>query len=165
MAAVNVPVVALNVTAPLPVPEAGLRVNHVAVSLAVQLNVPPPVLLMVTVWVAGLAPPWVAANETLVGLAPMAGLIGTPGAEGGVISCANPGISAANLRIDRPPALPLPEEEELPAPAAASGMVPVDAVLAAVDPVATAADDGVTLMVARGTAALTLLLGNDGSLG
>jgi hypothetical protein len=28
---------------------------------------------MVTVWVAGLAPPWVAVKERLVGLAPMAG--------------------------------------------------------------------------------------------
>ena len=43
------PVAALNVTAPLPVPEAGLTVNQVALSLTVQFKVPPPVLLMVTV--------------------------------------------------------------------------------------------------------------------
>jgi hypothetical protein len=53
----KVPVMTLRVTVPLPVPEAGLAVNHVALSLAVQLSVPPPALLMVTVWVAGLVPP------------------------------------------------------------------------------------------------------------
>jgi hypothetical protein len=146
------------------VPEVAFKVNQVWLSVIDHVSVPPPGLVMFRSWKVGFAAPWVAANEKLVGLAPIAGLTGTPGAEGGVISCANPGISAANLRIDRPPALPLPEVEEFPAPAAASGMVPVDAVLAAVDPVA-AADDGVTLMVARGTATLTLLLGDDGSLG
>ena len=47
-------------------------VNHVAFSLALQLNDPPPVLLMLRAWVAGLAPPWVAAKARLVGLAPIA---------------------------------------------------------------------------------------------
>jgi hypothetical protein len=105
-------------------------------------------------------------KEKLVGLAPMAGLTGTTGAagvEGGVISCANPGISAANLLIDRPPVRPFPEVEEFPAPAAASGMTPVDVVPTAIDPV-DVADDGATLMVARGTAAPTLLLSEDGSV-
>ena len=88
-------------------------------------------------------------KEKLAGLAPIAGLTETTGAEGGNINCFNPGISEANLLIDRPPALPLPEVEELPAPAAASGMVPVDAVPAAVDPVVVV-DDGATLMVAKG---------------
>jgi hypothetical protein len=59
--------------APFPVPEAGLRANQAALSLADQLKEPPPVLLMLTVWAAGLAPPWVAVKERLVGLAPMAG--------------------------------------------------------------------------------------------
>jgi hypothetical protein len=45
----------------------------VAFSLVVQLRVPPPVLLIFKVWVAGLAPPWVAAKEKLIGLAPMTG--------------------------------------------------------------------------------------------
>jgi hypothetical protein len=63
----------VSVTAPFPVPEAGLSVNQAALSLALQLSVPPPVLLMVTVLVAGLAPPWVAPKERLVGLAPIAG--------------------------------------------------------------------------------------------
>ena len=88
-------------------------------------------------------------KEKLAGLAPIAGLTETTGAEGGDINCVNPGISEANLLIDRPPALPLPEVEELPAPAAASGIVPVGAVLAARDVLAVA-DDGATLMVARG---------------
>ena len=85
------------------------------------------------------------------------------GTEGGEFNCASPGISAANFRIDRPPAPPLPEVDELPAPAAASGMVPVDAMPTAVDLVVVA-DDGTTLIVARGTATPTLLLNEDGSL-
>ncbi|MEQ1656773.1 MAG: hypothetical protein ABL960_13845 [Nitrospira sp.] len=84
-------------------------------------------------------------------------------AEGGEINCANPGVSATNLLIDRPPALPLPEVEELLAPAAASGIVPIGAVPAVVDPVAFT-DDGATLMVVRGMDAPTLLLSDDGSL-
>jgi hypothetical protein len=44
-------------------------------SLAVQLKVPPPVLLIVRVWVAGLDPAW-AVKEKLVGLAPIAGATG-----------------------------------------------------------------------------------------
>jgi len=66
-------VAALNVTVPLPVPEAGLTVNQVAVSLALQFKVPPPVLLIVRLWLAGLLPPWVAVKEKLAGLAPIAG--------------------------------------------------------------------------------------------
>jgi hypothetical protein len=46
---VKVPVVAASVTAPFPVPEAGLTVNQAALSLALQLSVPPPVLLMLRV--------------------------------------------------------------------------------------------------------------------
>ena len=132
--------VAVKVTVPLPVPEAGLRVSHVALSVAVQLNVPPPVLLMLRTFVAGLAPPAVAAKERLVGLAPIAGLIEGIGAEGGEINCANPGISAANLFIDRPPPPPLPEVDDLPVLAAASGMVPVGAEPAEIDPVVVVAD-------------------------
>src|SRR5262245_22433516 len=57
----------------LPLPELGLSVSQVALSLAVQARVPPPVLLRAMVWVAGLPPPWVAVNEMLVGFAPIAG--------------------------------------------------------------------------------------------
>jgi hypothetical protein len=42
-------------------------------SLALQVNVPPPVLLIVTVWAAGLLPPCCAVKDRLVGLMPMAG--------------------------------------------------------------------------------------------
>jgi hypothetical protein len=160
---VKVPVVTLTVTVPVPVPEAELSDNQVVLSFAFQLKVPLPVLLMVRVCVAGLPPPCWAVKDRLVGLAPIAGLTETTGTDGGEINCANPGISAANLLIDRPPALPLPESEELPAPAAASGIVPVGAVPAVLDPVVVV-DDGATLMVARGTAAPTLLLTDDGSL-
>lgn len=139
----------LTVTAPVPVPEAGLSDNHVVLSLALQLKVPLPVLLMAKVCAVGLLPPCWAVKDRLVGLVPIAGLIERKGAGGGAINCANPGISAANLLIDRPPPPPLPELDELPAPAAASGMVPVDAVPAAMDLVVVV-DDGAMLMVARG---------------
>ena len=84
------------------------------------------------------------------------------GAVGDETSSVKPGISADIPRIDRPPARPPPEEAELPTPAAAKGMVPVDTVPVAVNPVGGAAD-GMTLMGARGTAAPILLRGTDGS--
>lgn len=149
---------------PAPMPEAGLRDNHPVPSLALQLNVPPPVLLMLRVWAAGLVPPCWAVKDKLVGLAPIAGLTRFTGAEGGVISCANPGISSVNLLIDRPPAFPLPEVEELPVLAAARGIVPVGAAPAVIDPVAVVGN-GATVMVARGVAAPTLLVSDEGSLG
>jgi hypothetical protein len=68
VAGVKVPVVTLNVTVPFPVPVLELRVNQAALSLALQFNVPPPVLLMLRVCVAGFAPPWVAVKARLVGL-------------------------------------------------------------------------------------------------
>ena len=71
--------VTLAAIVPLPVPEAGLRVSHAAVSLALQLKVPPPVLLMLTVWAAGLLPPCWAVKDKLVGLAPIAGSTGAGG--------------------------------------------------------------------------------------
>jgi hypothetical protein len=70
---VREPVTAVRVTVRDPVPEAELSVNHVALSLADQVKVPPPVLLIVSAWVAGLLPPCWAVNEKLPGLAPMAG--------------------------------------------------------------------------------------------
>jgi hypothetical protein len=105
----------------------------------------------------------VNVTDEVVGLVPIAGLTDSAGTEGGEFNCASPGIPAANFRIVRPAAPPLPEVDELPAPAAASGMVPVDAMPTAVDLVVVA-DDGATLMVARGTATPTLLLNEDGSL-
>jgi len=53
----KVPVVAVRVTLPLPVPPAVESVNQAALSLTVQFKVPPPVLLMLRVCGAGLAPP------------------------------------------------------------------------------------------------------------
>jgi hypothetical protein len=54
-------------------------VSHAALSLALQLKVPPPVLLMLTVWDAGLLPPCWAVKDKLVGLAPIAGGTGGGG--------------------------------------------------------------------------------------
>ena len=47
--AVKAPTVAVTVTVPLPVPEAGETLSQEALSLADQVKVPPPVLLMLTV--------------------------------------------------------------------------------------------------------------------
>lgn len=52
----RVAVVTVIVTVPFPVPDAGESANHAALSLADQVNVPPPVLLIDRVWAAGLAP-------------------------------------------------------------------------------------------------------------
>ena len=84
------------------------------------------------------------------------------GAEVGDTSCANPDTSEDNLRIARPPALPLPEEVEVSTPAAARGMVLVGAAPAAVNPVEAAAD-GATLMGASCTAAPIVVRDTDGS--
>jgi hypothetical protein len=46
--------ITLAVMLPLPVPDDGLRVSQTALSLAVQL----PFEVTATVWLAGLAPPW-----------------------------------------------------------------------------------------------------------
>jgi hypothetical protein len=118
---------------------------------------------MLNIWAVGLVPPCWAVKDRLAGLAPITGLVGLGVAGVGDTNCASPGISAANLLIDRPPALPLPDVEELPAPAAAIGMVLVCGVPAAIDPVVVAGD-GTTLMVARGTVAPTFLLSDDDSL-
>jgi hypothetical protein len=75
--AAKLPLVTVIVTVPFPVPEDGLTASQAAFSVVDQVNVPPPALLMVKVWVAGLFPPCVAAKERLVGLAPMTG--GTTG--------------------------------------------------------------------------------------
>ena len=93
----KVPVVACNVTVPFPVPVPALRVNQPVVSLALQVKVPPPVLLILSVCAAGLLPPWIAVNARLVGLAPMAG--GTGAAvtvkETGIVT----GVAPDALRI------------------------------------------------------------------
>jgi hypothetical protein len=54
------------------VPDVGLTLSHVALSLAVQFSVPPPVLVMFKDWFAGLAPP-AAVKLKLVGLTPIVG--------------------------------------------------------------------------------------------
>ena len=106
-----------------------------------------------------------AVKEKLVGVAPIAGLSGTAGSEGGEINCVNPGISSANLLIDLPPEFPPfePEELPLPLPGAARGMVPVDAMPEALA-LMVVPSDGATLMVARGTAVARLLLIGEESL-
>lgn len=69
-------VAAVTVTAPFPVPAAGLKVSQLALSPADQLRVPPPALLMLNVCAAGLPPPCWPVNDRLAGLSPMAGWTG-----------------------------------------------------------------------------------------
>ena len=66
------------VTAEGAVPEVGLTLSHVALSVALQFNVPPPVLVMPRDWFAGFAPPAVAVKLKLDGLTPIVGLVGAP---------------------------------------------------------------------------------------
>jgi hypothetical protein len=68
---------------PLFVPEVRLSLSQGALSLAIQLSVPPPELLMLKVWDAGLAPPCVVAKEKLGGVTPMAAGGTGGGATGG----------------------------------------------------------------------------------
>src|SRR5215467_139405 len=58
------------------VPLVGLTVNHGALTLAVKLRVPAPVLVTLIVWFAGLAPPAVAVKLRLPGLTPIVGCVG-----------------------------------------------------------------------------------------
>lgn len=64
-------VLMLIVDVPVPVPEVGLGVNHVASSLTVQLSVPPPVLEIVSPWFIGFDPPCMAVKFKVVGLNPI----------------------------------------------------------------------------------------------
>ena len=70
------------------------------------------------------------------------GLTESAKAVDGEISCVNSGIPADIPRNVRPPEPPLSGEDELPTPAAASGIVPVGAVPVAEDPM-DVTDDGV----------------------
>ena len=159
----RVAAVTVSVTGPFLLSEAGDNINQPALSLALQLKVPLPVLLMLRVWAMGSSPPCWAVKDRLAGLVPIAGMTKITGDEGGEVNCVNPGISAANLLIVRPPPKTIPEVDELLAPAAARGRVPICAVPAAMDFVIVV--DGVArLMVARGMPAPRLLLSDDGCL-
>jgi hypothetical protein len=61
-----------------------LRLSHVALETAVQFSVPEPVLLIVTVWLAGFDPFWTAENARLAGDLPITGLVVAGGVEFGV---------------------------------------------------------------------------------
>lgn len=59
------------------VPDACVTVNHEALSVCDQFNVPLPVFVMLMVWFAGFDPPAVAVKLRLLGLTPMVGLVAT----------------------------------------------------------------------------------------
>jgi hypothetical protein len=90
-------VVAVTVIVPVPVPEVGETVNQVALSLADQVKVPPPVLLILRVWFAGLPPPCWAVKEKLAGLAPIAGGAGAAVTEN--VTGSETGIAPVALRV------------------------------------------------------------------
>ena len=56
------------------VPDAGLRVSHEADWLALQLNVPPPVLVMLMVWGLGFDPPSMPVKVMVPGSWPVLGV-------------------------------------------------------------------------------------------
>jgi hypothetical protein len=66
-------VVAVTVIVPVLVPEAGLSRSHVAVVVAVQFKVPPPLLLIRRGWAGGLLPLCWAVKDTRARLVRMAG--------------------------------------------------------------------------------------------
>jgi hypothetical protein len=98
-----VPVITLTMITPLFVPEVRLSLSQAALSLAIQLSVPPPELLMLKVWDVGLAPPCVAVKERLAGVAPMAaggtggGVTGGGDGGGGVIGGGGVGEAPAGI--------------------------------------------------------------------
>ena len=122
---------------PLPVPEFGLVVSQAAVSLAVQVNVPPPMLLILNATLAGLLPPCWAENEKLRGLVPIDGVeveggVGVEAGEGD-ISWPMPGISESSRLndLDPPDAVPgtcddPPEAAAVSPPAPPLGLFEVD---------------------------------------
>jgi hypothetical protein len=67
---------AVTATDPAPVPAAGDMDSHGTGLEALQVNVPVPVLLILTVWTDGLLPPWIAEKLRLVGARPMVGTNG-----------------------------------------------------------------------------------------
>lgn len=60
------------------VPDAGDRINHADVLLAVQVKVPPPALEILKVLGAGLAPPAVPEKVRLLRLSWIAGVAAAP---------------------------------------------------------------------------------------
>src|SRR4051794_8626803 len=68
----------VTVIVPVPVPDVGEMLSQVALWDALQLSVPPPALLTLSVLAAGLAPPSLAVNERLAGETDSAGVGGPP---------------------------------------------------------------------------------------
>ena len=68
MPTLRLAVLAVTVTVPGAVPLAGVRVSHATFDDAVQLNVPPPELVIFNDCVAGLLPPTMPLNARLAGL-------------------------------------------------------------------------------------------------
>jgi hypothetical protein len=56
------------------VPLAGETLSQVALSVADQVSVPPPVLLMLRLWFAGFGPAWTPVKVKLVGLRVITGV-------------------------------------------------------------------------------------------
>ena len=96
---------------PLFVPDTAelpFTVNQDTEEVAVQVSVPEPLLVTVTVWPVGFVPLCIAENEREAGLRPMTGLEGGGGAGAaavevvGVIIWVNPGMAVDSCCIPRP---------------------------------------------------------------
>lgn len=93
---------AVTVIAPVFLPEAGPRVNHAAVAVAFQFNVPWPMFVTVRVCIVGLPSPCRALKEKLGELTPIIGFGNCGdgiGMSDGAASGVSPGISDMSLRI------------------------------------------------------------------
>jgi hypothetical protein len=117
---------------PLLVPDAAappFTVSQGTDEVAVQLSVPDPLLVTVTVWLDGAAPFWIAENEMEAGLRAITGVKGVEDetvAVVGLRSSVNPGIVADSFFIPRPLLEPPPPLEEPGAATPAREVVPDD---------------------------------------
>jgi hypothetical protein len=124
---------------PLLVPDAApppLIVSHDIEEVAVQVSVPDPLFVTVTVWLDGLAPPCIAENEIEAGFRAMTGIVGAGVGAGagaadvvGVSSWVRPGIAVDSVFIPRPLALefpPLLDEPGAATPAMGEGLDAVE---------------------------------------
>ena len=94
-------------------------VNHGLEEVAVQVSVPVPLLVTLTAWLEGLAPPCIAENDKVAGfLRITAGddVVGATVEVVGVSNWVNPGIDEDSFCMPRPLVDPAPDGEE---PAAA----------------------------------------------
>lgn len=112
---------------PASVPEAAaapLIVNQAAEDVAVQLSVPVPLLLTVTIWLDGFAPPCTAENDIETGFRAIIGVVGVEVVTADVVGVSNwvkPGMAVDSFFIPRPLSVVLPWVDDPGAATAETG--------------------------------------------